>query len=246
MEQLNGDEPPPKSTDLEGWRHAVEDGRYRDFRMEEIVAAIQDLGPGTDKQVLNHLAKHLSDVLLRVLRRRVDTGYPNEGRDIIERVHGQLIEAALTPSSADGRGLRAAFGSRVTFRIKDALTVEKRAARDLREAAEQTRESEAPGGAERSPPNGLTEERCYNPSSEIVESMHVEDILRRVTDDQKRLAFRLHMDGVPSKSKKTSSIAKALGINEKTARAWIEEVQALLSVTPEVQDLIELRRRVAP
>jgi hypothetical protein len=33
---------------------------------------------------------------------------------------------------------------------------------------------------------------------------------------------------VPFKSKKSDSIAKALGIDEKTARQWIEEIQALL------------------
>ena len=131
-----GEDPPPRSDDLEGWRRAVEDDRFRGFRMEEIVAAVQDLGPGTDKRVLNPLALHLSDVMLGVLQRRVDTGYPNQGRDIIERVHGQLVEAVFTPGSADGKGLREAFASRIKYRIKDALTAERRAARNLREPAD--------------------------------------------------------------------------------------------------------------
>jgi hypothetical protein len=36
------------------------------------------------------------------------------------------------------------------------------------------------------------------------------------------------MDDVPFKSKKHHSIAKALGIDEKTARLWIEEIKAQL------------------
>lgn len=55
------DEEPPKSTDLPGWRQAVADERFRCFPMEAIVAAIQDLGPSTDKMVRSALAKHLND-----------------------------------------------------------------------------------------------------------------------------------------------------------------------------------------
>jgi len=43
--------PPPKSTDLEGWRTAIRVGRLPAFRFEEIVAAFQDLGVGADKRV---------------------------------------------------------------------------------------------------------------------------------------------------------------------------------------------------
>lgn len=241
-----GEDPSPRSDDLEGWRRAVEDGRFRGFRMEEIVAAIQDLGPGTDKRVLNPLALHLSDVLLRLLRRRVDNGYPNQGRDIIERVHGQLVEAVFTPGSPDGKGLRSAFASRIEFRIKDALVAEKRAARDLREPAGHDRLLDTSGDGELPRPDAGAAESYHDPSSEIAENMDVENVLRRVADAQKRLAFRLHMDGVPYKSTKTPSIATAMGIDEKTAREWIKEVKALLSTTPEVQDLIESRRTAAP
>ena len=241
-----GEDPPPKSTDLEGWRRAVEDGRFRGFRMEEIVAAIQDLGPGTDKQVLNPIAKHLSDVLLRILRKCVDTGYANQGRDIIERVHGHVIDAVLAPNSADGQGLRTAFTPRVEYRIKDGLSKEKRAARNLREPVEWGRASSPLGESELPPLDGATSERCYNPSSEIAENMDVESVLRWVTDDQKRLAFRLHMDGVPYKSDKTPSIASTLGMSEKTAREWIEEVKAHLSNNRQPRDLIETKRISAP
>jgi hypothetical protein len=38
--------PGPRSTDLEAWRLAINEGRLPDFRLESLVAAIQDLGPG--------------------------------------------------------------------------------------------------------------------------------------------------------------------------------------------------------
>jgi len=52
------EEPPPKPTDLDGWRRAIADGSYRAFRMEAVVAAIQDLGPNADEAVINSLALH--------------------------------------------------------------------------------------------------------------------------------------------------------------------------------------------
>jgi hypothetical protein len=71
----------------------------------------------------------------------------------------------------------------------------------------------------------------------------VENILDQVTDDRKRLAFRLFMDGVPFKSKKTECIADALGISEKTAREWVKEVRELLSAVPAAQDLLNSTTR---
>lgn len=242
MAPKNGEDPPPKSTDLEGWRRAVEDGRYFGFRMEDIVAAIQDLGPGTDKRVLNPLAKHLSDALMGILRRRVHTGYPNEGLDIIERTHDKVIRAVFDPGCADGKGLRAAFVPRVNHRIKDALIEEESEAWIPGYPPVRCRDAAAKGEPESSAPRGEAPAVFYDPSSSMAERVDVESVLQRIPNGQKRLAFRLFMDDIPFKSKKTQSIAKALGIEEKTAREWIKEVQALLSATPEVQDLIKARR----
>src|ERR1019366_5335163 len=50
MDKTSEDAPP--STDLAGWRRAVGNGCFRAFRMESVVAAIQDLGPTTDKTVM--------------------------------------------------------------------------------------------------------------------------------------------------------------------------------------------------
>src|SRR5205823_262938 len=107
--------------DLEAWRQAVGDGRYKSYRLEAVVGAIQDLGPCSDKAVVNPLAEHLSDAVLRILRGLVGVNHPNRGYDLIDRTHGRVIDAVLQPDSADGKALRVAFGPRVTFRLKDAL-----------------------------------------------------------------------------------------------------------------------------
>ena len=66
---------------------------------------------------------------------------------------------------------------------------------------------------------------------EVDELIDVERALVLVTDDQKRLAFRLYMEDVPMESAKKGSIVKALGVSRKTAEKWIEEVRVLLAAT---------------
>jgi hypothetical protein len=44
MNRPTDEDPPPNSTDLDAWRQAVTDGRYKQYRLEAVVAAIQDLG----------------------------------------------------------------------------------------------------------------------------------------------------------------------------------------------------------
>ena len=119
-------EEPPALSDLQGWRQAVTDDRLGRFRPEDVVAAIQQIGPNGDQRVLNALMGHVSDEMLRLLRRHVSTNHRNEGRDIIESAHEKLILAVLNPSRADGKGLKIAFKARVQFRANDALVVEMR------------------------------------------------------------------------------------------------------------------------
>jgi hypothetical protein len=78
---------------------------------------------------------------------------------------------------------------------------------------------------------------------ELDEHVNVEGILDCVTDPRKRLAFHLHMNDVPfkTKKKKVQSIAQALNISEKTARAWVEEVRVLLSEHEGVKHLKKSR-----
>ncbi len=222
------DDTPPPPGDVTAWRAAISYGRLEGLRPEEIVVAIQTLLPNGDKVVLNALAKFLSDLMMRMLRARIGRNHPNEGVDIINRVHTQLWDAILRPDSADGKGLRTAFTARLNFRIKDAIAVEYRALRarhDQMEAANATpavQDEQSVASFEPTVPSG---------AAELDEKLDVEDVLATISDPKKRLAFRLFMDGLPFKSTRSNSIAEALGINEKTARAWVAEAQELLKQT---------------
>lgn len=116
--------PPPASEDLDGWSRAIADDTFSSFRPEERVAALQDLGEGLGEAARNKLALHLSREIMRILRRNVGVNHVDGGKEIVENTHGQIIEAMLAPTSADGRGLREAFAARVKHRMLDAIRAE--------------------------------------------------------------------------------------------------------------------------
>ena len=271
MDMQTGEEVPPKSTDLAGWRQAIATDRLKLFRLEALVAAFQDLGD-RDPQVRHALAKHLTDSILHLLRRHVGMNKPNQGEDIILRVHGEIIAALLHPSSADGKALRVAFGPRVLFRLKDGIAAEQRESRipdESRTANKQATSDEDSEGKEgsvdldaSSESPDLEEELELEPEDdcktgqptrpdpslldgvrELDEHVNVEGILDCVTDARKRLTFHMYMNEIPfkTKKKKVPSIAQALNISEKTARAWVEEVRVLLSEHEGVKHLKKSR-----
>ncbi|MGB9409076.1 MAG: hypothetical protein WCA89_16185 [Terracidiphilus sp.] len=271
MDTRTGEEEPPKSTDLDGWRRAIADDRLSVFRLEALAAAFQDLG-NRDTQVQHALAKHLSDAILHMLRKHVGINHPDQGWDIIYRTHYLIVTALLSPKSADGRSLRVAFGSRVLFRIKDAIAAEQRERRtpddappekrpklggkkdigeecgvDIDASAEPTESDEefaVLDDPDRASPRPIPQEDPLSDEMRNVdEQINVEGILDCVGDPRKRMAFHLFMDGVPYKSKKKSveSIAQALGISERTAREWVKEVRQLLAEHEGVKHLKKLR-----
>lgn len=258
MDASTGEEQPPGSTDVTGWKRVVAAGLLDRLSLEAIVAALQDLRLNTDPGLRNDLAKNLSDRVYRLLRRHVGRNHPNEGWDIIDRVHVQVFEALAQPSSADAKGLRQAFVPRVLFRLKDAIAKEARERRIPDETMVKPQQEAAAarplggdgqeaefGGANRQPyvaeAAGPSDGDDAPPatarwSAALLDGVRDTDqqidtdrfLAENIKDDQKRLAFRLYMDDVPFKSKKHHSIAKALGIDEKTARLWIEETKAQL------------------
>jgi len=261
---------PPDPGDLEGWRQAASYHRLAAFRPEAIVSALQDLGPNSDSNVRNALAKQLNTILMNMLRRSIGTNHPNRGEDIILRVHGEIFEAILEKASADGRALREAFGPRVEFRAKDAIAAEYRHSRiplapKVREpernededgiATDKTKVAEIGHLVRGSDPSDRSEDiggfvgddaisAASRPDPALLESVrhidgHIdaERALARIDDYRKRLAFRLFMEDIPYGSKRTYSIAEAVGVSAKTAEKWIEEVQRLLAATDEVQEL---------
>ncbi|HEX3880488.1 MAG TPA: hypothetical protein VHW24_26080 [Bryobacteraceae bacterium] len=260
-----GEDSPPDSNDLEGWRQAIVDKRLGTLRLESIAAAFQDLA-ARDTMVRNGLAKHLSDAILRILRGRVGVNHPNRGEDIIFRIHGAVFMALLQPASADGQGLREAFVPRVLFRMKDAIAKEERERRipdevapkhkrkaeksktsadagevELVALAEYKDDTEETEGAEDGQfvPQRLRHASPFDGVRDANEQIDVDRILERVPDPRKRLAFWLFMNDVPyeSKRKDVTSIARALGVSDKTAREWVEEVRHFLEESEDIQRL---------
>lgn len=205
----------PNSGDLDGWRSAVRAELHHAFRTEDLIAAIQDLGPGTDKAVLNPLAKEVSDRMMGCLRKLVDKSYPNEGDDIIWETQTKLWTSLLQPNSRDGRGLRKAFYHRVRFRLLDQFR------------QEQSAKNAAGSGVQPAPPNdelGGDGPDVPDIAADSELAARAVDLVRDEPDSRKRLALHLHLDGVPFKSKRGSSIAGALGVSERTARQWVKEM----------------------
>jgi hypothetical protein len=247
MDAKTGEQAPPDSTDYAGWRQAVADGRFRQFPLETIVAAIQDLRTNTDSGVRNALVKFLSDTIYTRLRRTVGTNHPNSGKDIIDRVHFMLFEAVARPNSADGKGLREAFASRLMFRLKDAIAIEARAGRipdqdivkkkhedagkttekknkteplanedegeaelvGLDECQDLVEEAEPLDAEEMTPSNVQLDPTMMDGVRDLDQQIDVNRFLEEnISDDRKRLAFRLFMDDFPYKSKRSASICE--------------------------------------
>lgn len=210
MDREDGESPQPD--DLVGWRRVIAADGLGQCPPARVVAAIQAMSPQGDQRALNALIKHVSDVMLRRLRRLIGRNHPNEGIDMIERAQSRLIEAVLQPESADGKALCVAFMTTVELRAFDAIRAER-----LRGKRQPYAEDEA------------TVERIADDSHQIMEEhVRVEQLLRRIEDPRKRLAFRLHMEGLSKGSKKGASIAEVVGRSAKTVGEWIAEIEEQL------------------
>ena len=265
----------PGPANLEGWRRAIEEGRLSAIRREALVAVIQDLGAKADPKMLNPLLRELSDHAMKLLRKNVGRNHPNEGQDIIDRAHHDLLEALFDPNSADGQGFREAYYSRLFFRLKDAIGKEVRERRTEDDIvalesvkAKKIAMSDTPGQ-----PTGEIEEDKDGDEDDLAEleishalsagveledhddaaptkteftaglmdgvnamqeQIYVNSLLEEhIPDPCKRLAYRLYMDDIPARSKKTISIESALGIDESTARCWIKETNEILKAKVE-------------
>lgn len=210
-------EDPSSASFLETIRRAASTGGLGRIRPEAIVAIIQRLDPRSEANLLRELVLYISDLILRLLRRRIGTQHRNEGRDMIEAAHGKLIGAVLTPGSADGAGMTKAFVKRVHFRADDEIVAERKERTRFQPPAVDEEGQEVDPEDIRIPPD-YAEQNAY-----------VEELLSKIEDERKRKAFRLHMEGVPAApGKGTTSISRELGISAKTAGDWIREVQDLL------------------
>jgi DNA-directed RNA polymerase specialized sigma24 family protein len=215
-------EEPPSPFDLEGWRSVAAGDRLRLLRPEDIVAAIQHIGPNGDQRVLADLITYVSGELLRIIKRLVGKNQRNEGEDIIWRAHHQLIVAVLKPDSKDGQALCKTFRTCVEFRVADAIRAERKYA--LRNQPYKMQPGVTDHGEE-------VIETIEPPDAGSEQVVDVQRLLNRITDPRKREAFRLHMDGCPlGPGIGTTSIAEQLGISAKTAGEWVAEIKAFLKI----------------
>ncbi len=191
----------PDPDDIAAWRLIIEDQSLGRIQGGQLVAAAQRIGASGDRRVINSLVNEIAERMMRILRKHIGKNHRNEGWDMIEEVHHQLIEAVLKPNSADGIGLRTAFVARIKLRAADAIRREQ--LHSERYAYSEDEEARSDG------------HKALATADE--ERAHVESVLRRIADPRKVLAFRLHMDGVPRNSSKVESIASALGVSAKTA-----------------------------
>ncbi|NQE65500.1 sigma-70 family RNA polymerase sigma factor [Caulobacter sp. RHG1] len=199
----------PDPGDIAGWRQVVDRQELSKIPGHRLVMAAQKIGSSGGRRTINALMSEISDRIMRILRKRIGRNHRNEGWDMIEEAHGKLIDAVLLPKSADGTAMRTAFVATIRFRAADAIRREELHSDRYVHVEEQ--QPSAGGQKELSSP---TEEQA-----------HVESVLKRIADPRRRLAFRLHMDGVPRNSIKVESIASALGVSAKTAEEWVKETE---------------------
>jgi DNA-directed RNA polymerase specialized sigma24 family protein len=270
MKRSSAEPTPPDPDDLDGWRQAILNRQLSSFRLESIVAALQDLNRDADTRVTQTLTKHLSDALSGMLRDLIGPNHPNDGEDIIAEAHTEIFKSVLQPSSADGRALREAFYPRVKFRAMDAIANEYRDSRvplvpRKREPEAHEDEEDIPFdktkaaalghllhrgmGAEASEEAGFEGDdavsNARHPDATLLAvadhiggNLDTERVLALIPDWRKRFAFRLYMEDIPYGSKKTYSIAKAVGVSSKTVEAWIDEIRRFLVATDQVQELL--------
>ncbi|TPM98611.1 hypothetical protein [Mesorhizobium sp. B2-1-5] len=216
----------PPSTDAIGWHKITQAGQLGRYAPEAIIAAFQDAG-SKDRRLREDTARYLSDLVQRVLRKRVGTNKMNNGQDIIDDVHDEFFTAICNPSCADAKGYRESFYGRLTFRLKDAIAKEEAAKLiappDEKPAAGGSTDDVEAGDVEMSSKVGsgpgpeqitadsLLETEEFTGDSgvkrpdpallenveHLLEAIDVERILAQVPDPRKRLAFRLHLDRVP-------------------------------------------------
>lgn len=212
-------EPPPLS-DLDGWKDIVRAGGLNRLRPEAIASILQEIGPNADQRLVSALIAHFSDEVLKICKYRVSKKRRNGGQDITDRAHHKLIVGVLTPGSKDGQALCVAFRARVEHRIADADRAERRYA--YRNQPFESQLDDEGDEEEIEPPDN-------KPGDYIEQEAHVERLLSKIPDPDKRHAFRLHMLGMPIQpGKGTSSIAQELRVSARTAGEWIRQVQALL------------------
>jgi len=201
---------PPAPDDLTAWNVIITNGGLTEYAPGAIVQVLRSPGVQISPQIKRSLALHISDVMTKLLRRKVSSAYPNRGVDIITDVRGKLLTAIFNPDSKDGAALVENFEARVHFRCIDALRKETKR-RDIILPIITTEDGE---------------ERIAGATPQVLPelgSTEIGHLLARIVDARKRQAFWLHMQGYP-----VGKSAELLKIDPTTYRLWIKQVQEFL------------------
>lgn len=201
----------PGPADATAWAALIASGRISVCPPGCVVAALRALLTHPDQRLVDGLASHLSDVILRRLRRIIGRHHANEGEDAIIEAHDALMAAICDPTSADGAEAIANFDARVRFRGVDAVRVDMRYHR-------------------RHPLFTLDDdgEPMMPGTTTAASSIAVEHALILISDPRKRLAFRLSMEGMRV-GRGDPCVASVLGVDPKTAAKWIAEARTTLA-----------------
>lgn len=213
MSEIEGAPPPD---DLKGWSVVISTpGALDRLKREDVIRAARHRAVRSDRRVLNALMEFLNRIFLKDASARVGTGWQNRGQEIAEGVHHHLIKAVLDPNSADGKQMEKRYWPVVKTRTIDAVRQERK---KLATIPDTITLDDAEGTIANTQESELAELRAG-----------LETILRTEPDERKRLAIRLHLQGVPyKKGKGTTSISEVLGISDKTASEWVAEMLALI------------------
>jgi DNA-directed RNA polymerase specialized sigma24 family protein len=206
--------PPPE--DLKGWSAVIATpGALERLKREDVIKAARHRAIQSDRRVFNALMEFLNRIFLKDASGRVKSGWQNAGQEIAERVHHHLIKAVLDPNSADGKQMERRYWAVLKNRTIDAVRKERK---KLETTPDTVTLDDAEGIIANTRDSELAEMRA-----------DLERILLTVPDERKRLAIRLHLQGVPyKKGKGTTSICEVLGISDKTAGEWVAEMLVLI------------------
>jgi DNA-directed RNA polymerase specialized sigma24 family protein len=201
----DADDEPPLPDDHRTWQRIVDQGQLARFPEGVVVGAIRAnyRRAGVEQLFVREMIVFISDRMLSILRGEVSMKtFPDGGRAVVEAAHDAMVKAMLSPTAADGEGLRKWF--RTTLR-KRAIDHVRKAFKTMNIMPEMVDD-----------PGGMVDPRTEN-FSETEQAAYVERIVATLKGKGVRDVFELHMRGFRCSSIKGESISSILKIDPDTA-----------------------------
>jgi RNA polymerase sigma factor (sigma-70 family) len=198
----------------EVWQEIANGHKLDNSAPEDIVKGCRSMDPVADDRLRGQLLNYLRIRAERYLIARVDKSLPDQGRGAVDAVLDGMVEAILSPGSADGLGYETAFYPKLRQRLIDQV----RKLRKQQQRFEEPKVDEE--GDEVTEPAdflGLTPEDVAT----------IDSIVKNLPE-RHRKAFSLHRLGYPCSSTKKASIAQMMSISGKTAEKLVNEAHEML------------------